>query len=115
LIQATWIGLLLFMAQPAFAATLHDPTRPPDGGSSAPVVAEQPATPLLVSFIKNSPQRRLARVNGSWVGVGDTVAGARVIDIGSDFVRLRRDGKILHLSLGGSRIVKRAANASQSE
>ncbi|MFP4609835.1 MAG: hypothetical protein ACLFQT_02340 [Thiohalophilus sp.] len=68
------------------AAQLDDPTRPP--GHRLPG-SKQSAPSWYVNTIKISEQERIAIVNGRRVQVGDSVGGARVLDIQPGYVRLR--------------------------
>lgn len=105
--------LLCLLAGAAGAQALHDPTRPPAGAPAGDVPPPARPAALEVNFIISAPERRLARVNQVWVAEGDTVAGARVVRIGPDYVRLRRDGVLLHIPLGGSRVSKRPADEAR--
>lgn len=90
----------------ASAEKFYDPTRPP-AGVAAPAAAERgTAAPLRVSFII-SGERRLARINGRWVGEGDRVGGAEVVRISPGSVRLRREGKLFDLPVQGGGVRKR--------
>lgn len=71
--------------------------------------ATSQATPVTrtrfsVDTIVVSPQRRVAVINGRSVGVGETVNGARVLDIEPDRVTLDVDGNKLTIELTISNI-----------
>lgn len=89
-------------AVPLLAETLSDPTRPLDSapavGSSATTAAAAPSGPVLQSTLI-SPLRRSAVISGRTVKIGDTVDGAKVVDIQSYEVRLRRGGREASLRL----------------
>lgn len=90
-------GLLLSGAAPALS--LKDPTRPPDARpAKVHKAARQPLRWTLSSTLV-SPQRRTAVINGRLVGVGETVNGARVVEILPSKVRLRRKGRDITLVL----------------
>jgi hypothetical protein len=109
--RLTIVLLMLVLSGLASAETLYDPTRPPVGVSApAPEAAPAAAVPLQVNFIINAAERRLARINGRWVGEGDHVAGAEVVRIESGHVRLRRDGRLFDLPLRGGGVQKRPSD-----
>ncbi len=94
-------GLLAVLLPPngGSAASLSDPTRPPQR-FIAPVVSA-PVVPKSwkLGAILIAPQRRVAVINGQPLSVGDQVSGAKVIDIESDRVRLRRGSREFVLDL----------------
>lgn len=98
--------LVLALTGAAVAETLHDPTRPP-AALAAPRASGATAAPLRLSVIISASQRRLARINRQWVGEGDLVAGAEVVRIEPDYVRLRRQGTLFDLRLQEGRVQKR--------
>jgi hypothetical protein len=62
------------------------------------------ATIPVLDTILYSPDRKLAMIDGRIVQIGDTVAGAHVVDIMPTAVLLRdREGRPERLTLGGSR------------
>jgi MSHA biogenesis protein MshK len=92
-------GILLLAAVCCNAAeTLRDPTRP--------FVAQSPAQIVNARFSVNaifvSDDRRIAVVNGQRVKPGDTVGGAKVVEISGDEVRLVYDGKTISVRLASS-------------
>ncbi len=95
-------GMLLAVLMPAMrssAASLPDPTRPPQR-FVAPV-ASGSAVPKnwQLGAILIAPQRRVAVINGRSLSVADQVSGAKVVAIESDQVRLRRGSKEFVLDL----------------
>lgn len=79
------------------ARPLPDPTRPPDFHALAPL---HPAKAFHLTAILIAPHRRLATVNGLTVQVGTRVAGATVLAISPDSVRLRLpSGRLERLTL----------------
>jgi hypothetical protein len=105
---------LLLLLTIGVASAAYDPTRPPAAAAPRAAVGAAPVPMAYhLSFIVNAPERRLARINGRWVAEGDAVANARVLRIDSDSVRLRRDGRILKLTLGNGHVTKRAADVQE--
>lgn len=94
-----------FLTTGANSAGLADPTRPPQtrAAPSKPV----PSEPLTLDFVVRSRDRHLARINGTWVSEGETVAGARVERIEAHRVLVRRGDRTLILRLGGEGIQKK--------
>lgn len=94
-------GLLVMLmpADRASAASLPDPTRPPQR-FIAPVASGsvEPKSWQLGSILI-APQRRVAVINGRPMSVGDRVSGAKVVAIESNQVRLRRGSKEFVLDL----------------
>lgn len=81
----------------AQAQVVIDPTRPPDIVASARPHA---ATRFNLTAILISPDRRLAVINGVALRVGASLAGATVLGIGPDAVRLRLpSGHLIRLTL----------------
>lgn len=84
-------------------APLSDPTQPP---AAARIAADEPEAvdhgqPSLHGIFHAS-DHRFAVVDGRRVEVGDRVAGARVVAIEIDRVRLRRDGALIEIELVAS-------------
>ena len=78
-------GLVCALSVTSAAAEIIDPTRP--GG--APVVAHTaPARGLQSTLI--SAERKLAVIDGKRVGIGDSIGGASVVEIGQYHVVLKR-------------------------
>ncbi|OEU62116.1 MAG: hypothetical protein BA870_03075 [Desulfuromonadales bacterium C00003094] len=92
-------GLLVLPASRASAASLPDPTRPPQRflapAASGPVVADS----WQLGSILIAPQRRVAVINGRPLSVGDQVSGAKVLTIEPGQVRLRRGNREIMLDL----------------
>lgn len=112
---AALASTLLGEAPPVHAdAVLSDPTQPPAAARVAEaepdeVVRGEPA----LHGIFHADDRRFAVVDGRRVEVGDRVAGAQVVAIEVDRVRLRRDGVLVEIELVASAFKKarRAAGA----
>lgn len=83
------------------AEVLRDPTRPYSAQPLTPVRA----APFSVTAIFVSNERRVAVVNGKRVVEGDQIAGATVIEILADGLRLDLNGKVItaRLASGGLR------------
>ena len=81
------------------AASLPDPTRPPQRfnapADSSPAVADN----WQLGSILIAPQRRVAVINGRALIVGDQVNGAKVVAIEPGLVRLRRGSRVIMLDL----------------
>lgn len=81
------------------AASLPDPTRPPQRflapAASGPIVADD----WQLGSILIAPQRRVAVINGRSLSVGSQVSGAKVVAIEADQVRLRRGNREFVLDL----------------
>ncbi len=91
-------GLLAAGAAPALA--LKDPTRPPGAQpAKAHKAAARKALRWTLGSTLVSPRRRTAVINGRLVGVGETINGARVVEILPSQVRLRREGRDITLVL----------------
>jgi len=87
--------LLLCLSAPG-AAALEDPMRPPRG---ATVSDDKPTIPFVLSSTLIARERRSAVINSRNVGVGDSVDGARVLEIQPAQVRLQHQGRQLTLQL----------------
>ena len=81
----------------------QDPTRPPFFGAAANPVAQES---LHLSLIVDDARLRRAIINETVGGESDTVAGARVLRIESDRVRLVRAGQYITLQLPLAQIRK---------
>jgi MSHA biogenesis protein MshK len=97
-ILATCALVLAAAAGRVFAGELRDPMRPA-GASAAPA----PARPAPVHTLKLegviAGAKRVAIVNGRLVRAGDTVAGARILEVSAHGLRYERAGKIHTLTL----------------
>lgn len=80
------------------AEELADPMRPPSVAADT-VDKKKRVQHYQLSSIYISPRHRSATINGRRVGIGDTVANARVVDIRGDAVSLSIAGKIRTLTL----------------
>ncbi len=92
LITALLLGM---MAQGVMA--LEDPMRPPGGTASTGSPAAD--TRFVLSSTLIARERRSAIINGRHVSVGDTISGARVVEILPAQVRLHHQGRQLTLQL----------------
>ncbi|MBK7951733.1 MAG: hypothetical protein IPK00_23960 [Deltaproteobacteria bacterium] len=93
-------ALLLFGALLGHAAeSLPDPTRPPAASLIAAPAAQDTNEKLELRAIFHAEDRRFAVINGRRVQTADRIAGAEVLAIEVDRVRLRRDGEIVELEL----------------
>lgn len=90
------VTLLLLMLMSA-AAALEDPMRPP--GSAAVAGSSTAVARFVLSSTLIARDRRSAVINGRSVGVGDSINGARVIEIQPAQVRLQHQGRQITLSL----------------
>jgi hypothetical protein len=106
--------LLLLVPGLATAATLRDPTRPPDSLSVAGDVVEPGPSRWRLQGMFYRDGSRSALVNGRRVGVGDRVDGARVVSVDDRAVVLQRDGDRFELTPADPR-VKRPATVSAHE
>lgn len=90
---------VLLLALPTTGGVLIDPTRPVSQGRSMPV---RPAT-VQSGWTLNStlvaPTRRVAVINGKRVSEGESVDGARVIEIRKLDVLIQTTGKRITLQL----------------
>jgi hypothetical protein len=99
-----------FLANPAIAETLVDPTKPV--GYSAPItqtqVEQAPATEQgwVLNTTLVSPYQKIAMINGKRLKVGDDINGAVVVTIDHQEVDLRHDGKLFTIKLHNSFISK---------
>lgn len=80
------LGLLLLFVVNIEAAELRDPTRPLWSPPSE-AAASKPAEPLLTAVLIQ-PDKRLALIGEKYYQVGDTVNGARLLQIEFDHVVL---------------------------
>jgi len=76
---------------------LTDPTRP--GSWRASAGAGAPEMKYTLNYIINTDARRQAMINGTRVGEGDYVSGARVERIRQDAVTLRVNGQSRELRI----------------
>jgi hypothetical protein len=108
-------ALLVFVwpAVRADAGDLADPMRP---ATLRGPVAHRPASPsgLRLEGIMSSGPSRLAIVDGRIVRTGDTISGARIVEIGMDSIRYMRGGKEHLLTLPASKLTVRSNNIYQA-
>jgi len=78
-----------------FAGELRDPMRP----SGAPAAAR--AAPVYSLKLEGviAGEKRVAIVNGRLVRAGDSIAGARILEVFANGVRFERGGKIQTMTL----------------
>jgi MSHA biogenesis protein MshK len=76
-----------FLLVPEGLAELADPTRPPGFGGEAAAI--RPSAPLIVTSILVSSGRKIAVIDGRSVKVGDSIGGARILEIAPDTVVVR--------------------------
>ena len=86
------ISLLLLLGSHSWG--LQDPTQP---ASFTPAASSD--ITLTLESVLLGPQRKVAVINGKIVAEGDSVAGAKVITIGKNSVRLRHRGQTVELVL----------------
>jgi hypothetical protein len=90
----------VFCHQALLAEVLKDPTRPPGQRYSPLSAAGTKAAPIwTLSSTLIAPARRLATINGKTVGVGQEIAGARVVAIEPSRVALRKGNREIVLEL----------------
>ncbi len=105
-VQLTLLAALLLMT--LGGTGLVDPTRPPSRNAAFQAAHDDKGVSLRVSSIVIAAERRVAVINGHAVGVGSRVAGAEVVEIAPDSVRLRdREGEF-ELPLYRSPVTKQA-------
>lgn len=92
------VALLASLSQ---AQAFYDPTRPAEY-SPAQRDADSGEQTWVLSSIIRADDRRLARINGAWVGEGERIGSARVVRIDSLSVEIRQGERVLRLSLGQS-------------
>ena len=93
-------------------AALADPTAPAIRARSL-VAPANPVAEYRLSGIWSRPGRTSAVINGATVVVGDAVAGARVIAINSDLVRLRLSDGTTTILRDAAQVVRRTEGANQ--
>lgn len=84
-------------------AELGDPTRPPDfDAGSFGMLTSEGVLSIEVTSILIAPERQIAVVNGSAVAVGDSIAGARVLEILPHAVWLETDEGDIEVRISAS-------------
>jgi hypothetical protein len=103
----------LMFAGPAFAEGLRDPMRP----AGAPAAARPMAVYSLKLEGVIAGEKRVAIINGRLVRAGDTIAGARILEVLARGVRYERAGKvqILNLAVTPANIGVRVARSRPEE
>jgi hypothetical protein len=89
----------LLVSSCANAQSVRDPMRP--AGAAPAARPSGPAALRLEGIIAGAV--RVAIVNGSVVAPGDSIAGARILEVMADGVRYSRGGRIQTLVLPGIR------------
>lgn len=96
---------------------LVDPTRPPGWGQTTGAATPERspgAQALKLQGVINVAGRRSALISGERVGVGDFVAGARVVEIGRQRVTVQVDGELVELAGGFTSIKVPSDSAARS-
>lgn len=89
---------ILFITLHSRLVLSEDPTRPPSwmtGVSEIKVSKEA----LTLQQVLISEDRKVAVINDQLASIGDTVEGARIKEIGRDWVRVMRSGRNITLTL----------------
>jgi len=81
-----------------FAAEFRDPMRPAGAPTAAAAARPAASTSLKLEGVI-AGEKRVAIVNGRLVRAGDTVAGARIVEVLAHGVRYERAGKVQTLTL----------------
>jgi len=84
-----------------------DPTRPPSAKPARKTVKPKSRTPRYhwrLSSTLVSEDRRSAIIDGHVVGTGDHIHGALVMEIQPSLVRIRRQGRVITLTLAAKDI-----------
>jgi len=82
------------------ATALEDPTRPASPVRHVPTHASQPGQGgWLLNSTLVGPNRRIAVINGAQVSEGESVSGARVVQIHKSYVLLETAGRSIKLQL----------------
>jgi len=89
----------LLTALPASGSALFDPTRPASLGSSSPGRADKTHSGWRLDSTLVAPDRRVAVINGKRVSAGESVDGARVIEIRKLDVLIQVNGRRMTLQL----------------
>ncbi|KXS36600.1 MAG: Type II secretory pathway component [Idiomarina sp. T82-3] len=84
--RLTWL-LATVVSVASFTAQAQDPTRP-YGWTAGRGVSSQQDTNLVLAQVVVSATSQRALINNQWLSLGDTIAGFRVADIGSNSVTL---------------------------
>ncbi len=98
----------------ASAQELRDPMKPPPfalqkfreakwAANPQPpkaVVAKPKSEPLQLTSIIFSEDRKIAIIDDQMLGIGDRIKGAELVGLTRSSARLKREGKVINLSLG---------------
>ena len=90
---------VLLIALPAAGSALLDPTRPPSPGRGLSDAPGGSTGGWRLDSTLVAPDRRVAVINGKQVSEGETVDGARVIDIHQLEVLIQAPGRRMTLQL----------------
>lgn len=117
-----------FYALQVAAIDFHDPMQPPAfalnkfrleklknlPATGQPAVKQQKQDPWILNSILYSSNRQHAIINNKLVRKGEVIAGAKLISLESDSVRLISRGKVVVLKLpGASQSIKKSHNEKQ--
>ena len=97
-IFATCVLVLAAAAGRVLAGELRDPMRPAGAQAAPASVRPAPVHALKLEGVI-AGGKRVAIVNGRLVRIGDTVSGARIIEVFANGLRYERGGKIHTLTL----------------
>lgn len=103
--RATLAAALLLVSLAAAAdeqLPVRDPMRPFGRDGAGDAAAAAPAPRFTLTGVVISPSRRVAILNGRPYVQGDTVAGAEIVAIESQSVRLNDGGAELVIPLGSA-------------
>jgi hypothetical protein len=111
---------MLLLTGMARAGELRDPMRPA-GAATAPTASRPaPVNSLKLEGVIAGAQR-VAIINGRLVRVGDTIAGAKILEVFAQGVRYERAGKVQMLTLpvaranAGVRVVRSKPERPKAE
>ncbi len=113
-------GIALIILVNTAQAQFYDPMQPPayalrkleqekrklNPAPSKAVGTKTTRSPWVLSSILFSPQRQSAIINDQLVKRGDLVAGAKIIKVSKDRVRLNKKGKIIELKLDAGTAIR---------
>ncbi|MDH3220056.1 MAG: hypothetical protein OEO19_11050 [Gammaproteobacteria bacterium] len=89
------------MQPPPFALQKFREARMASNPKPAQVSAAVPKPkPLQLTSILYSPERRIAIIDDQMLSVGDSIRGARLVELTRASARLVRKGKVINLRLG---------------
>lgn len=96
---AAVLMLVAFLAAPATAAQMNDPTRPPPRVVAKPAAREVAEEALQLQSVLISPAGRSAIINGSLVALGGRIGNARLMQVSEDEAIVEIDGRWQRLRL----------------